>query len=118
MVIFLVGNADLCRQINSPSTVRDIRWTSQNCTLSFQTVGIWPENADGSDVNTVSRNLDETLLVTGDDWGRVKLYSCPASQPKVIKLFGKFLRLKIILKWFFLSPRRHYRIHMGVTVVM
>lgn len=52
--------------------------------MTFQTVGIWPENADGSDVNAVSRNLDGSLLASADDWGRVKLFSHPASQPRVI----------------------------------
>lgn len=63
--------------------MRDIVWASQNCSLSFQTVGVWPENADGTDINAVSRNSARTMVVTGDDWGKVKLYSYPASQPKV-----------------------------------
>lgn len=80
-----VGNAGLCRQITSPSTMRDVQWSSQNCSLSFQTVGIWPENADGTDINTVGRSLDKRLVATGDDFGKVKIYAYPASQPKVIK---------------------------------
>lgn len=77
------GNAGLCRQITSPSTMRDIQWASQNCSLSFQTVGVWPENADGTDINAVSRSSDNTLVATGDDFGKVKLYTYPASQPRV-----------------------------------
>lgn len=87
---FFSGNAELCRQIPNPSTLRDIKWASQTCSLSFQTIGVWPENADGSDVNTVSRSSDTTLLASGDDWGKVKLYSYPTAQPKVEKLFFVF----------------------------
>lgn len=60
-----------------------MKWASQTCSISFQTVGVWPENADGSDVNSVSRSSDGSLLVSGDDWGKVKLYAHPTSQPKV-----------------------------------
>lgn len=63
--------------------MRDTKWATQHCSLSFQTVGIWPENADGTDVNTVCRNSERSLIATGDDFGKVKLYSYPASQPKV-----------------------------------
>lgn len=80
----LYWNPSTCRQVTSPSTLRDVLWASQFCTLSFQTIGVWPENADGTDVNTVARNSDGKLLATGDDWGKVKLYSYPVSQPKVI----------------------------------
>lgn len=63
--------------------MRDTVWASQTCTLCFQTLGIWPENSDGTDVNTSARNKEGNLLASGDDWGKVKLYSYPASQPKV-----------------------------------
>lgn len=81
--MFRSGNAGLCRQITTPAALRDTQWASQSCTLSFDTVGIWPENADGTDINSVNRSNDQTLLATGDDWGKVKLLSYPASQPKV-----------------------------------
>lgn len=80
------GNAGLCRQITSPSTMRDIQWASQNCSLSFQTVGIWPENADGTDINAVCRSSDQTMLATADDFGKIKIYTNPASQPKVLTM--------------------------------
>lgn len=65
------------------STLRDTEWASQTCTLSFETIGIWPDGADGTDVNVANRSQDKTLLATGDDFGKVKLYQYPASKPKV-----------------------------------
>jgi echinoderm microtubule-associated protein-like 1/2 len=73
----------LCRQIPNGSSLRDVEWASQNCTLSFETIGIWPEGADGTDINVASRSKDKLLLATGDDFGKVKLFSYPASKPKV-----------------------------------
>lgn len=78
------GNPTLCRQITSPSQMCDITWATQNCSLSFQTIGVWPENADGTDINAVCKNFEGSLIATGDDFGKVKLFLYPATQPKVI----------------------------------
>ncbi|XP_054261593.1 echinoderm microtubule-associated protein-like 2 isoform X3 [Macrosteles quadrilineatus] len=78
----LFWNAGLCRQIPQSASMRDIQWASQNCVLSFSTVGIWPENADGTDVNACERSHDSRLLATADDFGKVKLFSYPVTQPR------------------------------------
>jgi WD40 repeat protein len=44
--------------------------------------GIWPPEADGTDINSVDRSPDQTLLATADDFGKVKLFRYPAPQPK------------------------------------
>jgi hypothetical protein len=59
-------------------------WESNSCTLTFTTIGIWPEGADGTDVNSCERSHDARVIATGDDFGKLKLYSYPAVQPKVI----------------------------------
>lgn len=78
----LYWNAGVCRQVSNMSIARDIKWASQTCTLGFSVLGIWPENADGSDVNTCSRAHNQKLVATGDDFGKVNIYSYPACQPK------------------------------------
>ncbi|XP_033208456.1 echinoderm microtubule-associated protein-like 2 isoform X4 [Belonocnema kinseyi] len=78
----LYWNPGVCRQIPQSSTLRDVDWASQTCVISFETIGIWPDGADGTDVNNCSRSGDGKLLATGDDFGKVKLFSYPASQPK------------------------------------
>lgn len=78
----LYWNAGLCRQIPQASTMRDVEWASHTCVISFETIGIWPEGADGTDVNNCSRSSDSKLLATGDDFGKVKLFTYPACQPK------------------------------------
>ena len=45
--------------------------------------GIWPEGADGTDVNGCNRNHKETLLASADDFGKVNLYQYPCTQPRV-----------------------------------
>lgn len=38
---------------------------------------------DGTDVNHSARSSDCSLLVTADDFGKVKLYNYPVCQPRV-----------------------------------
>lgn len=78
----LYWTASSCKQLTGPSTIRDILWSSQNCTLGFTVAGIWPEGADGTDVNGCCRNHKQSLLATADDFGKVNLFRCPSSQPR------------------------------------
>lgn len=86
-----IGNPTLCRQITSSQQTLDVKWATQNCSLSFQTIGVWPEYADGTDINAVCRNAEASLLASGDDFGKVKLFLYPATQPKVSS-FSSILR--------------------------
>uniref|UniRef100_A0A668ABP2 EMAP like 1 n=1 Tax=Myripristis murdjan TaxID=586833 RepID=A0A668ABP2_9TELE len=61
-------------------TTRDIPWATCTCTLAFQVFGLWPDGSDGTDINAVCRSNDKSLLVTGDDFGKVHLFSYPCSQ--------------------------------------
>ena len=64
--------------------MRDVEWASQSCLLSFNTIGVWPETIDGTDLNTCARSNNFKYVATGDDFGKIKLYSYPVTQPKVI----------------------------------
>lgn len=80
----LYWNALVCRQVTNMSITRDLKWHTQTCTIGFSVYGIWPENADGTDINTCSRSHSGRLLATGDDFGKVRLFSYPASLPKCL----------------------------------
>ncbi|CAG9860783.1 unnamed protein product [Phyllotreta striolata] len=77
----LFWNTETCRQIPQ-ANVRDVEWATNTCTLTFDTIGIWSDYTEGLDVICCDRSHDSELLVTGDDFGKVKLYSYPTSQPK------------------------------------
>jgi WD40 repeat protein len=70
------------KQIKSPSDVRDTKWSTVTSILGWSVQGIWPPEADGTDVNAVSRSPDQSLLVTGDDFGLVKLFRFPCPKEK------------------------------------
>ncbi|KAG1711816.1 hypothetical protein DVH05_009058 [Phytophthora capsici] len=73
----LFSNATTGKHITSASSTKDTPWHSWTCVLGWPVQGIWPPCSDGTDVNAVARNSRETLLVTSDDFGLVKLYRYP-----------------------------------------
>lgn len=46
-------------------------------------LGVWPEGSDGTDINAACRAHEKKLLSTGDDFGKVHLFSYPCSQFRV-----------------------------------
>ncbi|XP_060712147.1 echinoderm microtubule-associated protein-like 2 isoform X1 [Hemiscyllium ocellatum] len=78
-VLFWTPN---CKQVTSMDVVRDLEWATSSCVLSFQVFGVWPEGADGTDINAICRSSDDQLLVTADDFGKVNLFSYPCLHPR------------------------------------
>uniref|UniRef100_A0A8C3FLF6 EMAP like 2 n=1 Tax=Chrysemys picta bellii TaxID=8478 RepID=A0A8C3FLF6_CHRPI len=72
-----------CRQIPNAGAVRNLEWATASCVLGFGVFGIWPEGADGTDINAVCRSHDGKLLASADDFGKVHLFSYPCCQPRV-----------------------------------
>ncbi|XP_074872348.1 echinoderm microtubule-associated protein-like 2 isoform X1 [Carettochelys insculpta] len=71
-----------CRQISSAGAVRNLEWATASCVLGFRVFGIWPEGADGTDINAVCCSHDGKLLASADDFGKVHLFSYPCCQPR------------------------------------
>uniref|UniRef100_A0A8C3FFU0 EMAP like 2 n=1 Tax=Chrysemys picta bellii TaxID=8478 RepID=A0A8C3FFU0_CHRPI len=71
-----------CRQIPNAGAVRNLEWATASCVLGFGVFGIWPEGADGTDINAVCRSHDGKLLASADDFGKVHLFSYPCCQPR------------------------------------
>ena len=40
-------------------------------------MGIWSENSDGTDVNAIQRSRNGRHIITGDDFGNVKMFNAP-----------------------------------------
>jgi hypothetical protein len=64
----------------SASQLRDAEWATWTCVLGWPVQGIWPDRADGTDINAADRNhlfSDLPVLATADDFGQVKLLHYP-----------------------------------------
>ena len=74
----------------------DYDWATHNCTLTFETLGVWPEQADGTDINSsaVTSFSDgvyvKSVLAVSNDFGTVRVYKYPCNQPSAdyIELLG------------------------------
>uniref|UniRef100_A0A8C5T181 EMAP like 2 n=1 Tax=Laticauda laticaudata TaxID=8630 RepID=A0A8C5T181_LATLA len=78
----LYWDPSTCRQITSVEAVRNQEWATATCVLGFGVFGIWPEGADGTDINAVCRSHEGKLLASADDFGKVHLFSYPCCQPR------------------------------------
>jgi len=70
-------------QEKSSSSMRDEEWATQTCIYGWFVRGVWPEGADGTDINGMGRSNtgDRELVVTSDDFGKVKLFRYPSIVP-------------------------------------
>lgn len=59
------------------SSTKDVKWANYSCTFGWSVQYIWPEAADGSDINSVHKAHNSKLLVTADDFGQINLFRWP-----------------------------------------
>lgn len=59
------------------SAYKDEKWATWTCPIGWPVQGIWPPCASGDDINAVDRDKDCKVIVTGDDFGKVKLFRYP-----------------------------------------
>jgi echinoderm microtubule-associated protein-like 6 len=64
------------------TTLMNTEWSTWTCSLGWPVQGIWPACADGTDVNAVDRSPGGSLLATGDDHGKVKVFRYPVVMEK------------------------------------
>jgi hypothetical protein len=55
----------------------DTNWHTHTCVLGFSVMGIWPRDADGTDINALQALPSRSLVVTADDLGGVNLLTYP-----------------------------------------
>jgi len=71
------------------SSFKDERWATWSCVFGWPVQGIWPPCASGDDINSVDRDKKMRVLVTADDFGKVKLFRYPCAIDKAS--FKKFI---------------------------
>jgi hypothetical protein len=62
----------------SGETKKITNWATFTGVLGDEVVGIWEKYTDKTDVNSTDANFDEQCMVTGDDFGLVKLFRFPS----------------------------------------
>ena len=65
-------------------------WSSWNTVLGPEMAGVWPAQATKADVNCADVNKAGNAVVTGDDFGFVKLFAFPAFDQNVCAIKKSF----------------------------
>ncbi|KAF4802612.1 hypothetical protein TURU_023792 [Turdus rufiventris] len=65
------------KHLTSKDEIKGIHWASWTCVIGSEVSGIWPKYTNITDVNSVDGNYSSSVLVTGDDFGLVKLFRFP-----------------------------------------
>lgn len=81
----LVWQASTCKQILHQNDIKDIKWATNTCTLSVNTIGIWNSAIDGTDINACCVAKSKQLLASVDDFGKVNLLKYPCVSFKAQK---------------------------------
>lgn len=68
-----------CTQVTEgQSTLTSLNmWATATCKLGWEVHGVFPQGADGTDVNAVDSTPDRGLIAAGDDFGSVCVYKGP-----------------------------------------
>ncbi|XP_057217479.1 echinoderm microtubule-associated protein-like 6 isoform X1 [Triplophysa rosa] len=69
---------------------KGIHWMTWTCVLGPEVNGIWPKYSNVNDINSVDANYSSAVMVTGDDFGLVKLlrFPCLKKAAKFKKYIG------------------------------
>lgn len=77
MSSILFFSPEVGKHLTTKEEVKGIHWSSWTSVIGPEVSGIWPKYTNISDVNSVDANYSSAVLVTGDDFGLVKLFRFP-----------------------------------------
>jgi microtubule-associated protein-like 6 len=83
------------QQTSGATALRDEPWASFTLVIGWPVQGIYPQYADGTDVNAVDRsskkfgNDEYSLVATADDFGLVKLFRHPCLEKGAEAVIGR-----------------------------
>ena len=95
----LFWQAESCKQVTQVQKIREMEFSTDTCTLSFNTLGIWNstpvqddednsslkftnQTYDGTDINASNSSRSKGLIATVDDFGQVNLFKYPCNAVK------------------------------------
>ncbi|XP_064621338.1 echinoderm microtubule-associated protein-like 6 [Lineus longissimus] len=66
------------KQVTAKEEIRNIRWQTWTGVLGPEVNGIWEKYTDTNDINATDAFFGSECIVTGDDFGLVKLFKFPS----------------------------------------
>ena len=78
----LYHSVETGKQITKSSSFSDTKWATWTCIFGWPVQGIWPECSSGDDINSCDVDKTGKVIVTGDDFSKVKLFRFPSPVEK------------------------------------
>ena len=75
MIILLILDGT---HIVKTEEIESIKWSSWTGVLGTHVLGIWPKYSQVNDVNATDTSFDHKVIITGDDFGLVKIFRFPS----------------------------------------
>ncbi|XP_071787912.1 uncharacterized protein [Asterias amurensis] len=76
---YLCWDVESCKMWEYSSDYRNTSWISQHCLSGYTRAGVWGTSEESAFVNSIDRNEDQCLLVSGTDDGVMSLFKYPCS---------------------------------------
>lgn len=77
------------KRIPSSAATQAIEWATWTGVLGEEVLGVWPKYSQVNDINATHASYHHRTIVTGDDFGLVKLFRFPCTvKGKYTSRFG------------------------------
>lgn len=65
------------KRLTNKEEIKTIQWATWTGVLGTEVNGIWDKYTDTNDINATDAAFQHNVMVTGDDFGLVKLFKFP-----------------------------------------
>lgn len=66
-----------CRPADESDNIDDLSWSTQNCTIGFNVIGLWSDSIDSALINHCDKSNNGDLIVSVTDTGSINVFKCP-----------------------------------------
>lgn len=87
------------KHLTSKDEIKGIHWATWTCIIGPEVNGIWPKYTDIMDINSVDANFGSAALVSGDDFGLVKLFRFPCLKKGKECVSSLFILVMVLFIW-------------------
>jgi len=96
--------ATLKQSLHAHTELRDSKWQTWTSPLGWSVRGVWGKSDEPSEIKTVRRSPDGSLLALGDELGNLKFYPFPCTRPEMTGTLQPAAHASMITNLCFLKP--------------
>ena len=81
------------KRVTAKEEIQSIHWATWTGVLGSEVNGIWPKYTQVNDINATDASFDHQTIVTGDDFGLVKLFRFPCVKKGLCWMKNQYMYL-------------------------